>query len=179
MFTGKPRTYQPQRDLVKASAYVFDGVVRSEEYRPKVKDCYHQLQLLRRRETEKKRRRGETAEKIESVAWLQHYAHAQWDGCSTESCCSSARMRNGMAVLQRAARMRKGMAVLQRGLQRKLQVCKTLLETRKYFQICYARQIFNIYVSFLRSVRRLLVTANVVPSSPILVTLMKEALRSS
>jgi hypothetical protein len=31
---------------------------------------------------------------------------------------------------------------------------------------------------FLRSVRRLLVTASVVPSSPILVTLMKEALRS-
>jgi hypothetical protein len=32
---------------------------------------------------------------------------------------------------------------------------------------------------FLRSVRRLLVTASVVPSSPILVTLIKEALRSS
>jgi hypothetical protein len=32
---------------------------------------------------------------------------------------------------------------------------------------------------FLRSVRRLLVTTNVVPSSPILVTLMKEALSSS
>jgi hypothetical protein len=32
---------------------------------------------------------------------------------------------------------------------------------------------------FLRSVRRLLVAANVVPSSPILVTLMKEALGSS
>jgi hypothetical protein len=32
---------------------------------------------------------------------------------------------------------------------------------------------------FLRSVRRLLVTASVFPSSPILVTLMKEALRSS
>jgi hypothetical protein len=32
---------------------------------------------------------------------------------------------------------------------------------------------------FLRSVRRLLVTGSVVPSSPILVTLMKEALRSS
>jgi hypothetical protein len=32
---------------------------------------------------------------------------------------------------------------------------------------------------FLRSVRRLLVTANVVPSSPILVTLMIEALASS
>jgi hypothetical protein len=29
---------------------------------------------------------------------------------------------------------------------------------------------------FLRSVRRLLVTASVIPSSPILVTLMKEAL---
>jgi hypothetical protein len=32
---------------------------------------------------------------------------------------------------------------------------------------------------FVRSVRRLPVTASVVPSSPILVTLMKEALRSS
>jgi hypothetical protein len=32
---------------------------------------------------------------------------------------------------------------------------------------------------FLRSVRRLLVTASVVPSSPILVNLMKEALSSS
>jgi cytochrome c oxidase subunit IV len=32
---------------------------------------------------------------------------------------------------------------------------------------------------FLRSVRRLLVTANVVPSSPILVTLMMEAVSSS
>jgi hypothetical protein len=34
-------------------------------------------------------------------------------------------------------------------------------------------------VVFLRSVRRLLVTASVVPSSPILITLMKEALSSS
>jgi hypothetical protein len=32
---------------------------------------------------------------------------------------------------------------------------------------------------FLRSVRRLLVTASVVPSSPILITLMKEAVTSS
>jgi hypothetical protein len=32
---------------------------------------------------------------------------------------------------------------------------------------------------FFRSVRRLLVTANIVPNSPILVTLMKEALSSS
>jgi hypothetical protein len=37
----------------------------------------------------------------------------------------------------------------------------------------------NEYQVFLRSVRRLLVMANVVPSSPILVTLMKEALSSS
>jgi predicted hotdog family 3-hydroxylacyl-ACP dehydratase len=34
-------------------------------------------------------------------------------------------------------------------------------------------------VVFLASVRRLLVTASVLPSSPILVTLMKEALNSS
>jgi hypothetical protein len=34
-------------------------------------------------------------------------------------------------------------------------------------------------IVFIRSVRRLLVTASVVPSSPIVVTLMKEALRSS
>jgi predicted hotdog family 3-hydroxylacyl-ACP dehydratase len=32
---------------------------------------------------------------------------------------------------------------------------------------------------FLRSVRRLLVTASILPSLPILITLMKEALRSS
>jgi hypothetical protein len=37
----------------------------------------------------------------------------------------------------------------------------------------------TLVLVFLRSVRRLLVTANVVPSSPILVTLMKEALGSS
>jgi hypothetical protein len=37
----------------------------------------------------------------------------------------------------------------------------------------------NAYLVFLRSVRRLLVTASVVPISPILVTLMKEALSSS
>jgi hypothetical protein len=35
------------------------------------------------------------------------------------------------------------------------------------------------YLVFLRSVRRLLVTASVAPNSPILVTLMKEALSSS
>jgi hypothetical protein len=37
----------------------------------------------------------------------------------------------------------------------------------------------HLYYVFLRSVHRLLVTANVVPSSPILVTLMMEALPSS
>jgi hypothetical protein len=36
-----------------------------------------------------------------------------------------------------------------------------------------------IRIQFVRSVRRLLVAASVVPSSPFLVTLMKEALRSS
>jgi hypothetical protein len=35
------------------------------------------------------------------------------------------------------------------------------------------------HLVFLRSVRRLLVTASVVPSSPILVTVMKDALNSS
>jgi hypothetical protein len=38
---------------------------------------------------------------------------------------------------------------------------------------------FLSHLVFLRSVRRLLVAASVVPISPILVTLMKEALRSS
>jgi hypothetical protein len=37
----------------------------------------------------------------------------------------------------------------------------------------------RVALVFLRSVRRLLVTASVVPSSPILVTLMKEALSFS
>jgi hypothetical protein len=37
----------------------------------------------------------------------------------------------------------------------------------------------TIHLVFLRSVRRLLVTASAVPSSPILVTLMKEALSFS
>jgi hypothetical protein len=36
-----------------------------------------------------------------------------------------------------------------------------------------------VHLAVLRSERRLLVTASVVPSSPILVTLMKEALYSS
>jgi hypothetical protein len=38
---------------------------------------------------------------------------------------------------------------------------------------------FLSYLVFLHSVRRLLVSASVIPSSPILVTLMKEAISSS
>jgi hypothetical protein len=51
--------------------------------------------------------------------------------------------------------------------------------------VCYRVSIFDIWwykyeqLIFLRSVRRLLVTASVVPSSTILVTLMKEAISSS
>jgi hypothetical protein len=37
----------------------------------------------------------------------------------------------------------------------------------------------EVFLVFLRSLRRLLVTASVVPSSPIFVTLMKEALSST
>jgi hypothetical protein len=37
----------------------------------------------------------------------------------------------------------------------------------------------NAHLVFLRSLRRLLITASVVPSSPTLVTMMKEALSSS
>jgi hypothetical protein len=43
----------------------------------------------------------------------------------------------------------------------------------------YIIQLILLYLVFLRSVRRLLVTAIVVPSLPILDTLMKEALGSS
>jgi hypothetical protein len=44
--------------------------------------------------------------------------------------------------------------------------------------MCLSRDVRSDLV-FLRSVCRLLVTARVVPSPPILITLMKEALRSS
>jgi hypothetical protein len=40
-------------------------------------------------------------------------------------------------------------------------------------------EVHIISIVFLRSVLRLLVTANTVPSSPILLTLMMEAIRSS
>jgi hypothetical protein len=64
---------------------------------------------------------------------------------------------------------------------------KTCLSIQSMFQIqryCYFTNLifefsFLRRMVFLRSARRLLVTASVVPSSPILVTLMKEALSSS
>jgi hypothetical protein len=50
-------------------------------------------------------------------------------------------------------------------------ICETFL--RRILKVAVAHSVF------LRSVRRLLVTASFVPSSPILGTLMKEALSSS
>jgi hypothetical protein len=59
----------------------------------------------------------------------------------------------------------------------------TLLSPSPYSPFCILNSEFHSsflsHLVFLRSVRRLLVTACVVPSSPILVTLMKEALSSS
>jgi hypothetical protein len=56
-------------------------------------------------------------------------------------------------------------------------------EETPFFSLHYVHKnwypVSGKYQVFIRSVRRLLVTANVVPSSPILVTLMMEALRSS
>jgi hypothetical protein len=48
-----------------------------------------------------------------------------------------------------------------------------------YFGMLRSVALVRTYVLLLLSVRRLLVTASFVPSSPILVTLMKEALSSS
>jgi hypothetical protein len=59
----------------------------------------------------------------------------------------------------------------------------TLLSLSPYSPFCILNSEFHSsflsHLVFLRSVRRLLVTDSVVPSSPILVTLMKEALSSS
>jgi hypothetical protein len=48
-----------------------------------------------------------------------------------------------------------------------------------FVEECRLPGCYVVWLVFLRSVRRLLVTASVVPSSPILVTLMKETLSSS
>jgi Na+/H+-dicarboxylate symporter len=55
--------------------------------------------------------------------------------------------------------------------------CTALHYTILYYTILYYTTLYCIVL--LRSVRRLLVTANVVPSSSILVTLTMEALQSS
>jgi hypothetical protein len=52
-------------------------------------------------------------------------------------------------------------------------------EIRKLAVTSNRRNLLCKYFVFLRSVRRLLVTANVFPTSPILVSLMMEALSSS
>jgi hypothetical protein len=49
----------------------------------------------------------------------------------------------------------------------------------KLIKLIYEKKVIESDLVLLRSVRRLLVTANVVPSLPIVVTLMKEALRFS
>jgi hypothetical protein len=56
--------------------------------------------------------------------------------------------------------------------------CRPAQVHRCFGTICYVN-LQAVCKLFLRSLRRLLVTASVVPSSPILVTLMKEALSSS
>jgi hypothetical protein len=52
-------------------------------------------------------------------------------------------------------------------------------QIRQYTGICSAKNTDCTHIIFPRSVLQLLVTANVVPSSPILVTLMMEEIRSS
>jgi hypothetical protein len=68
------------------------------------------------------------------------------------------------------------------GMLRRVALVRTdVSEERKASIIWVTRigELENLVAEFLRSVRRLLVTANAVPSSPILVTLMMEWLRSS
>jgi hypothetical protein len=60
------------------------------------------------------------------------------------------------------------------GMLRRVAVVKT--DVSQEFSTSFVRVASHLV--FIRSVRRLLVTANVVPSSPILATLMKEALSS-
>jgi hypothetical protein len=54
----------------------------------------------------------------------------------------------------------------------------SIIMVRRVSELGTTLAVTSKYFVFLRSVRRLLVTANVVPSSPILVTLMIEALSS-
>jgi hypothetical protein len=65
------------------------------------------------------------------------------------------------------------------GMLRRVALVRTDVSEERCASIIRVTRIGELDLVFLRSVRRLLVTASVVPSSPILVTLMKEALRSS
>jgi hypothetical protein len=63
------------------------------------------------------------------------------------------------------------------GMLRRVALVRT--DVSEEFSASFIRVTSKCQVVFLRSVRRLIVTASVVPSTPILVTLMKEALCSS
>jgi hypothetical protein len=65
------------------------------------------------------------------------------------------------------------------GMIRRVDLVRTDVSEERSASIIRETRIGTSYIVFLRSMRRMLVTANVVPSSPILVTLMMEALRSS
>jgi hypothetical protein len=65
------------------------------------------------------------------------------------------------------------------GMLRRVALVRTDVSEELIASFIRVTRIGEIPLVFLRSVRRLLVTATVVPSSPILVTLMMEALSSS
>jgi hypothetical protein len=65
------------------------------------------------------------------------------------------------------------------GMLRRVALVRTDVSEELSASFIRVTRIGELGMVFLRSVRRLLVTASVVPSSPNLVTLMKEALRSS
>jgi hypothetical protein len=68
------------------------------------------------------------------------------------------------------------------GMLRRVALVRTDVSEERsssFIRVTRIGELLETLLVFLRSVRRLLVTASVVPSSPILVTLMKEALSSS
>jgi hypothetical protein len=65
------------------------------------------------------------------------------------------------------------------GMLRRVALVRTDVSEEHSASFIRVKRICELQVVFLRSVSRLLVTASVVPSTPILVTLMKEALSSS
>jgi hypothetical protein len=62
---------------------------------------------------------------------------------------------------------------------RRVALVRTDVSEERIASIIRVTRFGELYTLFLSSVRRLLVTANAVPSSPILVTLMMEAICSS